>query len=73
MLKLQEGTIVQKLHYNDLEDLKFTKTLNIPKKYPQELKSYLDSIMVLDQKYRGEFSPETWGKQVKIDQQNMGL
>ncbi|MGB5315280.1 MAG: BT_3928 family protein [Robiginitalea sp.] len=71
VLKLQEGTIVQKLHYNDLKTLSLPK-LSDSEKYPQELKSYLDSIMVLDQKYRGEFSPETWGKQVKIDQQNMG-
>ncbi|MGB5190164.1 BT_3928 family protein [Robiginitalea sp.] len=70
VLKLQEGTIVQKLHYNDLKTLSLPK-LSDSEKYPQELKSYLDSIMVLDQKYRGEFSPETWGKQVKIDQQNM--
>ncbi|MGB5403313.1 MAG: BT_3928 family protein [Robiginitalea sp.] len=70
VLKLQEGTIVQKLHYNDLDALRLPK-LSDSKKYPQALKSYLDSIMVLDQKYRANFSPETWGKQYEIDQQNI--
>ena len=59
ILKLQEGTIVQKLHYNDLEALSLPK-LSDSEKYPLELKSYLDSIMVLDQKYRANFSMETW-------------
>ncbi|MGA9240289.1 DUF6624 domain-containing protein, partial [Robiginitalea sp.] len=70
VLKLQEGTIVQKLHYNDLEDLSLPGLAD-SEKYPQELKSYLDSILVLDQKYRANFSMDTWGKQVKIDQENM--
>ena len=70
VLRLQEGTIVQKLHYNDLEALSLPE-LTESEKYPQELKSYLDSILVLDQKYRANFSMETWGQQVKIDQQNM--
>ena len=70
VLRLQEGTIVQKLHYNDLEALNLPK-LSDAEKYPQELKSYLDSIMVLDQKYRANFSMDTWGKQVEIDRQNM--
>lgn len=70
VLRLQEGTIVQKLHYNDLEALSLPK-LSDAEKYPQELKSYLDSIMVLDQKYRANFSMDTWGKQLQIDQQNI--
>jgi len=70
VLKLQEGTIVQKLHYNDLKALSLSK-LSDSEKYPQALKSYLDSILVLDQKYRANLSPETWGKQYKIDQQNI--
>lgn len=70
VLRLQEGAIVQKLHYNDLEALSLPK-LSDAEKYPQELKSYLDSIMVLDQKYRANFSMDTWGKQLQIDQQNI--
>ncbi len=70
VLKLQEGTIVQKLHYNDLEALSLPGLAD-SEKYPQKLKSYLDSILVLDQKYRANFSMDTWGKQVKIDQENM--
>lgn len=70
VLRLQEGTVAQKLHYNDLEALSLAE-LSDSEKYPRELKSYLDSIMVLDQKYRANFSMETWGKQVEIDQRNM--
>jgi hypothetical protein len=70
LLRLKDGIIEQKLHYNDLEALSLPE-LSDSEKYPGELKSYLDSIMVLDQKYRANFNMETWGKQVEIDQQNI--
>lgn len=70
VLLLQEGTIVQKLHYNDLDQLEL-KELSEEERYLQPLKKSLDSILELDQQYRGNFTPETMGKQWQIDQQNM--
>ncbi len=70
-LQLQEGTIVNKVHYNDLEDLAL---LPIPEKerYLAQLKKSLDSIQVLDQKYRSnQMTPEDMGKQWQLDQQNI--
>jgi uncharacterized membrane protein YphA (DoxX/SURF4 family) len=72
LLKLTDGKISQKLHYNDLDELKLP-VLSDADRYPGALKSYLDSLMVLDQKYRANFSQETWGKQYAIDQQNIVL
>ena len=72
VLKLTDGKIAQKLHYNDLDKLKLP-ALSDSERYPAALKSYLDSLMVLDQKYRANFTEETWGKQYAIDQQNILL
>lgn len=70
VLLLNKGTIIQKVHHNDLEDLVLQEpqngvSLNI------ELKKDLDSIMVLDQKYRANPTPENWKKQVAIDSSNL--
>ena len=70
VLLLQEGTIVQKLHYNDLDQLKL-KELTAEERYLQPLKKSLDSVLKLDQLYRGDFTPENMGKQYQIDQQNI--
>ncbi len=69
VLVLEKGTIQQKKHYNDLDDLVLTND------YAQELnldlKKSLDSILVLDQKYRSNFSMDTWKQQMEIDSSNM--
>ncbi|WP_350291371.1 BT_3928 family protein [uncultured Croceitalea sp.] len=70
ILVLESGTIVQKAHYNDLQDLK----LKDPKNgiyFNLELKKSLDSVMALDQKYRSDWTPENWSKQIKIDSSNL--
>ncbi len=69
VLVVEKGTIVQKVHFNDLDNLVFTndrsQELNL------SLKKSLDSVLVLDQKYRANMSMETWGLQMKIDSSNM--
>lgn len=72
VLRLKDGIIVQKLHYNDLKELQLP-ALKQTERYHEGLKSTLDSIMVEDQKYRADLSMQTWGKQLKIDRQNMIL
>ncbi|TVZ53412.1 BT_3928 family protein [Dokdonia sp. Hel_I_53] len=52
ILSLDEGTILQKLHYNDASDLKLKKLPTAQPKLNFKLKRELDSIAVLDQKYR---------------------
>ena len=71
VLKLKAGTILQKVHYNDLEDLQIPE---IPEsdRYLSELKKSLDSIQLLDQKYRSNnMTPEDMGRQWLLDQQNI--
>jgi len=70
VLRLQEGTIVQKLHYNDLDDLEL-KPLSDEERYINPLKEQLDNILDLDQKYRASFDPSTWPIQMEIDQSNL--
>jgi uncharacterized membrane protein YphA (DoxX/SURF4 family)/peroxiredoxin len=70
VLVLEKGTIKQKAHYNDLDKLEFKEPengiyLNL------ELKKSLDSIMVLDQKYRSNHTLETWKLQEKLDSLNL--
>jgi len=69
VLVLEEGTILQKVHYNDLDELKFKK----PEKgeLDLKLKKSLDSILVLDQKYRAAGSFDDWDKQIAIDSTNL--
>lgn len=73
ILRLENGVIRQKLHHNDLDELDL-QTLSDAQRYDLALKKSLDSILVLDQKYReeangGDFS--NWGLQMDIDSSNI--
>lgn len=52
IVSLNKGTIIQKLHYNDAEDLELKELPNANPKLDLKLKFTLDSIAVLDQRYR---------------------
>ncbi len=69
VLVLHRGTIEQKVHHNDLDELVFTN--DRPNALDLKLKKRLDSIMVLDQKYRENPTPEDWQKQALIDSSNI--
>ena len=61
ILELQKGTIKQKLHWNDAAKLDLTTVENSRPELDLKMKRHLDSIGVLDQKYRKlmhEESPE---------------
>ena len=71
VLLLKEGTIVQKVHFNDLDRIQLPV---IPEqgRYLPELKKSLDSILELDQKYRSNnMGPEDMGRQWQLDQQDI--
>ncbi len=52
IVSLDKGTIVQKLHYNDAEELRLKELPTAQPHLDFTLKHELDSIAVLDQKYR---------------------
>jgi hypothetical protein len=52
ILKLEKGTIVQKLHWNDIDQLELETLEGAMPNLDFNLKRQLDSIAVLDQKYR---------------------
>jgi uncharacterized membrane protein YphA (DoxX/SURF4 family) len=52
ILELQKGTIMQKLHWNDVRDLKLTTLETAKPNLDFSLKRRLDSIAILDQRYR---------------------
>lgn len=52
IVSLNKGTILQKLHYNDANDLILNDLPNAQPALDFELKRELDSIAVLDQRYR---------------------
>lgn len=52
ILKLQKGTIVEKLHWNDVEALTLETLSGAMPDLDFELKRKLDSVGVLDQRYR---------------------
>lgn len=52
ILELNAGTIKQKLHFNDALNLKLKTIETKPIVFDERLKSQLDSILKLDQKYR---------------------
>lgn len=52
ILELQKGTIMQKLHWNDVGDLKLNTLETAKPNLDFNLKKRLDSIAVLDQRYR---------------------
>ena len=70
VLVLEEGTILQKVHYNDVDYLQFRDDVISPN-FDYALKQSLDSIMVLDQKYRSEGTFDNWNLQLAIDSSNM--
>lgn len=71
ILELDKGTIKQKVHWNDVDKFQI-----IPSKVPTvtidlDLKRQLDSVGVLDQKYRGADYQENWALQQEIDSTNL--
>lgn len=70
VLVLEKGTILQKVHYNDLDELEFKEPDN-GVYFDLNLKKSLDSIMVLDQKFRANPNMETWNLQMEIDSSNL--
>jgi uncharacterized membrane protein YphA (DoxX/SURF4 family)/peroxiredoxin len=70
VLVLEEGTIMQKVHSNDLDKLIFEEPEN-GVYFDLNLKKSLDSIMVLDQKFRSTGSHDDWSKQIAIDSSNL--
>lgn len=70
VLVLEKGTIKQKLHYNDLEELRLKEPVN-GIYFNLELKRSLDSIMLLDQKYRSSLNMDTWRLQMELDSSNL--
>lgn len=71
ILELQQGTIMQKLHFNDIENFKLETLDGALPNLNFELKRQLDSIMVLDQKYRSDIGDgSNWSKQIAIDSAN---
>ncbi|QAA80314.1 DoxX family membrane protein [Aequorivita sp. H23M31] len=65
ILELDKGTIQQKLHWRDADKLKLPVVENAQPKLDLSMKRHLDSIGVLDQKYRklmNEDSPEARAK-----------
>jgi uncharacterized membrane protein YphA (DoxX/SURF4 family)/peroxiredoxin len=73
ILKLQKGTVIQKVHWNDLEDIILETLPTATPNLNLDLKKELDSIMVLDQKYRqsSELFHENWKAQNTIDSLNL--
>ena len=72
VLVLEKGTITQKVHSNDLDELRF-KTPENGVLLDLELKKSLDSILVLDQKYRASNENIDWKKQIEIDSSNLNF
>ena len=68
-LLLEEGTILNKVHFNDLDELEFVN--DRPIELNIDLKRSLDSIMRLDQKYRKDYAVDTWKYQMEIDSSNI--
>lgn len=72
IIKLEKGTVIQKVHWNDLEDIKLETLATATPDLDLDLKKALDSIMVLDQKYRSaHINTEDWSKQEAIDSSNL--
>ncbi len=81
VLKLNKGTILQKLHWNDLDELQLETLDNAIPNLNFELKKQLDSVYALDQKYRelymqaktNEERDSLWGLQRKADVSNLAF
>lgn len=77
IVSLEKGTIVQKLHFNDAADLRLKQLDGANLLLDFDLKKRLDSIAVLDQKYRKMMQEESvdidslWRMQQLIDISNI--
>ncbi|GER59640.1 hypothetical protein ULMA_17480 [Patiriisocius marinus] len=77
IIELQKGTITQKLHFNDADKLQLNEQEGAIPSMDFELKKRLDSIAVLDQKYRKMMQDGTenidslWRMQEVIDATNL--
>ena len=78
LVELNKGTVMQKLHYNDAEDLKLETLPNANLNMDLDMKRQLDSVLELDQKYRALLSTaqtkaeldSLWGLQHAVDKSN---
>lgn len=59
VLELQQGTIMQKLHWNDIEDLELVTVGPPTAQVDEVLKKQLDSVLELDQRWRQLLMAET--------------
>jgi len=71
VFEMDRGTIQQKLHWNNIDKLLLETLPTAKLKYNFKLKKQLDSIMLLDQKYRDENYQQNFLKQAKIDSTNL--
>lgn len=69
IIQLKKGTIVDKLHWNDADDLALEKVEPSKPIINEKLKAQLDSIIKLDQAGRGA-GDISWTEQVLIDSTN---
>ena len=72
ILEIDKGTIKQKLHWNDAKKLQLPAVENAKPKLDLSLKQRLDSIAVLDQKYRLLMQAKSLEERKKLGE-NMGL
>lgn len=72
ILELDNGTIKQKLHWNDSQKLELPAVKNAKPKLNLSLKQRLDSIAVLDQKYRELMQTQSIDERKKLGE-SMGL
>src|SRR5690606_7106787 len=72
ILELDNGTIKQKLHWNDAQKLQLPVVENAKPKLDLSLKQRLDSIAVLDQKYRLLMQAKSFEERKKLGEK-MGL
>ncbi|MDC8006149.1 DoxX family membrane protein [Aureisphaera galaxeae] len=66
VLELQSGTIMQKLHWNDALDIELSEQEGAMPNLDFELKHTLDSVAVLDQKYRNLMSTDSEEERAKM-------
>lgn len=72
IMELDNGTIKQKLHWNDAHKLQLPQVQNAKPNLDFEMKRRLDSIAVLDQKYRRLMQAESLEERKKLGD-SMGL
>lgn len=72
ILELDKGTIKQKLHWNDANDLKLQEVATAQPQLDLNIKERLDSITVLDQKYRKLLQTQDREERIALGK-NMGL